>query len=77
MRAGALHAFSQVMQLIIVVGEIHLANEVTIGGEFGSTLMTPMASLPILARVEQSSVNVFGSGLHRHARRRVKARIRH
>jgi hypothetical protein len=67
------------MQLIIVVGKIHLAEELTISG--GTRLDVDNAhgiALPTVADVKQSDVSdAFRCCLHRHARRGVKGWIRH
>ena len=77
--ARAARVPAEVMQLIIAVGKIHLADELTIRG--GARIDVNDAhgvALPILADVEQSDVSdVFRRGLHRHARRGVKGWIRH
>src|ERR1700731_937474 len=70
---------TEVMQLVIVVGKIYLADELAISG--GTRIDVDNAhgvALPILADVEQRVLgDAFRRGLHGHARRRVKGWIRH
>src|SRR6202521_3379091 len=77
--ARAARVPAKVMQLVIVVGKITLADELAISG--GTRIDVNNAhgvALPILADVEQRDVgDAFRRGLHRHARRRIKGWIRH
>src|SRR5215469_1726353 len=70
---------SEVMELIITVGEVHLANELTIcGGMRVEVDDSHGIPLSILAHVEQSQVSeAFRRGLHGHARRWVKGWVRY
>src|ERR1700674_478740 len=76
--ARATRVPAEVMQLIIVVGEVHLADELTIRrGAWVDVNDAHGVSLPTLADVEQSYVSdAFRRGLHRHARRGIKGWIR-
>src|ERR1700730_14298479 len=68
---------AKVMQLVIVVGKINLTDELAISG--GPRIDVDNAhgvAPPILTDVEQRDVgDAFRRGLHRHARRRIKAWI--
>src|ERR1700692_3021740 len=70
---------TEVMQLVIVVRKIYLADELAISG--GTRIDVNNAhgvALPIPANVEQRDVgDAFRRRLHRHARRRIKGWIRH
>jgi hypothetical protein len=58
------------MQLVIAVGKLHLAEELTVSG--GTRLEVNDShgvTLAVLAHIEQSNVSdVFRRGFHRHAR---------
>src|SRR5579864_1558411 len=68
---------TEVMQLVIALGEIYLANELAKSG--GTRIDVNNAdgvALPILTDVEQRDVgDAFRRSLHRHARRRIKGWI--
>src|SRR5580704_1193641 len=77
--ARAARVPAKVMQLIIAVGKIHLAQDLTIcGGAWLEVNDTHGVALPVLANVEQSHVSdLLRRGLHRHAWRWVKSWVRH